>query len=209
VAGVKEMLQAPLYDSFFIPEDRQTFAGAMTDPRAIRFFVDVQAKTRLETNLQASGMLPSMNTFEARAMRVVIAGPKEQFEAVVPDPDDPTNTITVTVMPDEFLTDLIYNSVISLIVGEKVMIEMPTFFFPAGAGISPGSSAPGAIIVTNHGDPNPLATFRFAEPVPVEQQQALRVEMAFPRGVPPRVAQAPRPVQIWVVLDGYLTRDVQ
>ena len=44
-----------------------------TDPRVIRFFVDVQQKTRLETNLQASGVLPSLNTFEARAMRVVIS----------------------------------------------------------------------------------------------------------------------------------------
>ena len=39
----------------------------------IRFFVDVQNKTRLETNLQASGVLPSLNTFEARAMRVVVS----------------------------------------------------------------------------------------------------------------------------------------
>ena len=33
----------------------------MTDPRMIRFFVDVQNKTKLETNLQASGVLPSNN----------------------------------------------------------------------------------------------------------------------------------------------------
>ena len=46
----------------------------MTDPRMIRFFVDVQNKTKLETNLQAAGVLPSLNTFEARALRVVVCG---------------------------------------------------------------------------------------------------------------------------------------
>jgi hypothetical protein len=32
------------------------------------------------------------------------------------------------------LAELIYNSVTTLLVGEKTMIEMPTYFFPAGAG---------------------------------------------------------------------------
>ena len=193
IVGVKETLQSPIYDSFFIPDDKATIEQAMADPRAIRFFVDVQNKTRLETNLQASGVLPSMNTFEARAMRVVVAAPRR----FTPDGGD-------EVTPDIFLTELIYGSVISLLVGEKVMIEMPTFFFPAGAGVSPGNGD-----ATNHGDPNPLATFRFAEPVPIEQNQNFRVEMAFPRGVPLPVAKAPGPVRIWVILDGYLTRDVQ
>jgi hypothetical protein len=81
VQGVKEMLHSPIYDAFFVKaEDKstggpKTFKDFMTDPRVIRFFVDVQNKTRLETNLQASGVLPSLNTFEARAMRVVISNP--------------------------------------------------------------------------------------------------------------------------------------
>jgi hypothetical protein len=197
VVGMKEKLQSPIYDSFFIPDNMATLGDAIADARAIRFFVDVQNKTRLETNLQASGVLPSMNTFEVRAMRVVVATPKE-FTATFPDGS------TEPVSPDLFLAELIYSSVISLLVGEKVMIEMPTFFFPAGAGVSPGNGD-----ATNHGDPNPLATFRFAEPVEIEPNQNFRVEMAFPRGVPPRVAGAPKPLRIWVVLDGYLTRDVQ
>ena len=111
------------------------------------------------------------------------------------------------------LADLIYNSVTSLIVGEKIMIEMPTFWFPSGAGVSPG------LTVSNHGDPNPTATFRFAEPVYIEPQQNFRVEMAFPQGVPGitgvvaddkyKLAHVTGPLRIWVVLDGYLTRDVQ
>ena len=58
------------------------------------------------------------------------------------------------------------------------MIEMPTFWFPSGAGVSPG------LTVSNHGEPDPTATFRFAEPVYIEPQQNFRVEMAFPQGVP-------------------------
>jgi hypothetical protein len=48
------------------------------DPRMIRFFVDVQNKTRLETNLQASGVLPSQNAFEARAMRIVVSSLRKE-----------------------------------------------------------------------------------------------------------------------------------
>ncbi|MCX7595734.1 MAG: hypothetical protein N2235_18630 [Fischerella sp.] len=198
VQGVKEKLHYPIYDAFLVPKDgdRNIFEKAMTDPRMIRFFVDVQNKTRLETNLQASGVLPSLNTFEARAMRVAVS----QIDC--------QNNPGVT--ESEVLTDLIYNSVTALLVGEKTMIEMPTFFFPSGAGVNPGNGA------ANHGEPDPMATFRFAEPVIIEPQQNFRVEMLFPQGVPgqdknpaERLAGVKGPLRIWVVLDGYLTRDVQ
>ena len=48
-----------------------------------------------------------------------------------------------------------------------------------------------------------------AEPVFIEPQQNFRVEMLFPQGVPDSVKYAPGPLRIWVVLDGYLTRDAQ
>ena len=110
------------------------------------------------------------------------------------------------------LADLIYNSVTSLIVGEKVMIEMPTYYFPAGAGVSPGNQS-----LPSHGQPDPMATFRFSEPVPIEPNQNFRVEMLFPQKVPSgsgsvgtlRLGDATGPMRLWVVLDGYLTRDVQ
>jgi hypothetical protein len=102
------------------------------------------------------------------------------------------------------LSELIYNSVTSLLVGEKVMIEMPTFYFPAGAGVSPGNGT-----ASNHGEPDPMATFRFAEPVLIEPQQNFRVEMLFPRDVPLPLKNTVGPLRVWVVLDGYLTRDVQ
>ncbi|MCS6303536.1 MAG: hypothetical protein H8K07_07710 [Nitrospira sp.] len=200
---MKEKLHSPLYDAFFVKQEgSKKFTDFMTDPRVIRFFVDIQNKTRLETNLQASGVLPSLNTFEARALRVVVSNLR--FEE--PTAGAPRGALNESAI----LADLIYNSVTSLIVGEKIMIEMPTFWFPSGAGVSPG------LTVSNHGEPDPTATFRFAEPVYIEPQQAFRVEMAFPQGVPgvtppetEKLAHVTGPLRIWVVLDGYLTRDVQ
>lgn len=286
VHGVSEKLQSPHYDAFVVPgatngTPPKTFKDMMTDPRVLRFFVDIQNKTRLETNLQASGVLPSRNSFEARAMRVIVSTfcvpPKtlkhpEIRKAIInaadqyPQPDaehratqaeqdtlihsirmeiekyaGPINiseyvrTAIISAVEDyrvengphsekedflvsqvqdafeagcesgnTFLSELIYNSVTSLLVGEKIMIEMPTFWFPAGAGVNSGDGS-----VMNHGEPDPMATFRFAEPVMIEPQQSFRVEMQFPRDVPRAVATATGPLRIWVVLDGYLTRDVQ
>jgi hypothetical protein len=212
VVGIKEKLHWPLYDAFVVPAQNgggvaPTFATEMAkrDARVLRFFVDVQNKTRLETNLQASGTLPSSNSYEVRAMRVVMSPllrgggrpPKEKEEHARET--------------DNVLVDLIYNSVTSLLVGEKTMIEMPTYYFPAGAGVSPGNQS-----VPSHGEPDPMATFRFSEPVNIDSGQPFRVEMQFPQGVPPApgssnvgLGNATGPLRLWVVLDGYLTRDVQ
>lgn len=206
VQGVKEKLHYPIYDAFFVPEGA-TFQSKLTDPRMIRFFVDVQNKTRLETNLQASGVLPSLNSFEARAMRVVVS-------SLVGIPRD-----LQEVNEAGFLSDFIYSSVTTLLVGEKVMIEMPTYFFPSGAGVTQGGGFEQVGgIVYNHGQPDPMSTFRFAEPVTIEPQQNFRVEISFPQGIPGQTAASSQPtglagvkgpMRIWVVLDGYLTRDVQ
>jgi hypothetical protein len=238
VQGVKEKLHFPIYDAFFVkgrpsPDQAssdtnkpQTFMEAMTDPRMIRFFVDVQNKTRLETNLQASGVLPSLNTFEARAMRVVVSTinspsttlDRQKILNVVREycakQEGAIENSLFNLIQNEcnrtcsgaslVLSELIYNSVTTLLVGEKTMIEMPTYFFPSGAGISTGSG-----LVSNHGEPDPMATFRFAEPVVIEPQQNFRVEMLFPQGVPKALAEIRGAFRIWVVLDGYLTRDVQ
>lgn len=205
VQGVKEKLHFPLYDAFFV-NNNVLFTDAMTDPRVIRFFVDVQNKTKLETNLQAAGQLPSLNSFEARALRVVVSNLR--FPVAL----DPKKEIRSNLNESEILADLIYNSVTSLIVGEKTMIEAPTFWFPSGAGVSPGFPN-----VSNHGEPDPTATFSFAEPCFIEPQQNFRVEMLFPRDVPKettannpdRLGNVKGPLRIWVALDGYLTRDVQ
>jgi hypothetical protein len=201
VAGVKEKLHFPLYDAFVVRDANDTFQAAMRrggDERMIRFFVDVQNKTKLETNMQAAGALPSLNSYEARAMRVVVSRVEE------PQLSPPGQG---TVRTAEFLDALIYNSVTTLLAGEKIMIEMPTYWFPAGAGTS---TADPLQATASHGNPDPMATFRFAEPVTITPNQAFRVELLFPSGPPPPVVlNAHGPFRLWVVLDGYLTRDVQ
>lgn len=103
------------------------------------------------------------------------------------------------------ISNFIYNTVTTFFVGEKIMIQVPTWFFPAGAG--PYSESAGTV---THGYPNPQATFRFAEPVVIETQQNFRVEIEIPESEVLKDLQSLYgPLFIWVVLDGYMTRDVQ
>ncbi len=105
----------------------------------------------------------------------------------------------------DVIGNFIYNSVTTLYVGEKVMIQVPTWFFPSGAG--PYTEDGG---VTTHGYPSPEATFRFAEPIFVDTQQNFRVEIEIPEGdVLAKLQRLYGPLFIWVVIDGYMTRDVQ
>ena len=99
----------------------------------------------------------------------------------------------------------IYNTVTTFFVGEKIMIQVPTWFFPAGAG---PFSEDGR--VTTHGHPSPQATFRFSEAVKIDAQQNFRVEIEVPESeVLSDLQRLYGPLFIWVVLDGYMTRDVQ
>jgi hypothetical protein len=99
----------------------------------------------------------------------------------------------------------IYNTVTTFFVGEKIMIQVPTWFFPAGAG---PFSEDGR--VTTHGYPSPQATFRFSEAVKIDAQQNFRVEIEIPESdVLSDLQRLYGPLFIWVVLDGYMTRDVQ
>jgi hypothetical protein len=105
----------------------------------------------------------------------------------------------------ELFTRLIFNSVITFFTGEKVMIQMPTWFFPAGGG--PYSFNGRAV---THGFPSPEATFRFAEPVLIDTQQNFRVELEIPdAGALSELQRIYGPFFIWVVLDGYMRRDAQ
>ena len=103
------------------------------------------------------------------------------------------------------LSKLIYNSVTTFVVGEKTMIQMPTWFFPAGAG---PFSEDGKTVT--HGFPAPDATFRFAEPIFIDAQQNFRVELEIPDAtVLGELQRVYGPLFIWVTLDGYMSRDVQ
>jgi hypothetical protein len=327
VENVMERIQGPLYDAFSVGAGQQI--GDIEKSATLRFFVNVQGKTKLETNLQSASLLPHYNTFEARAMRVVISdlppeypadgdqGPRASIPEVdvtdgqgqgfglgkisagfvvnspplvsdlpitanvettiddlaklfkeASDSDDGTaeldvddDTVTLfagTTEIDDTMLDsggngildviankggavvlqkddleamndslkakaipkeqldpnngsgtiigkLIYNTVTTLYVGEKQMISMPTWFFPAGAG---PYSETGRF--TTHGEPSPTATFRFAEPVYIDKQQNFRVEIEIPdTDTLKDIQRIYGPMNIWVVLDGYMTRDVQ
>lgn len=328
VQGVKEKVHLPIYDAVFVEPEKQLREEARSN--TLKFFVDVQAKTKLLTNLQSASLLPHYNTFEARAMRVVISDLPPEFpngdngkngatgsveelavtddegrefnvvvDAAGPPPTykvvkfgeagfDPNKVVTaeleaglhrlinllkdardsgesMTILDvvdddvtlfegDSELTDdakiaavlnagggadltvedieeaiesmedkappkeqyrangtgsligkFIYNTVTSLYVGEKLMIQMPTWFFPGGAG--PYSDHGGS---TTHGEPSPAATFRFAEPIFIDKQQNFRVEIEVPDSESLKdIQKIYGPMSVWVVLDGYMTRDVQ
>jgi hypothetical protein len=329
VQNIRECLQYPVFDSVQIEPQQQL--RDVTSGSTLKFFVDVQRKNKLETNLQSASLLPHYNTFEARAMRVVISDLPPEFPdadkdqnavtdgegdsgglsltdpngaelgtddngavltANVPDDqlvtadlemdlkrlmdllkeardsdsgdttididdpdvtlirddqelvDDPSATTPITPIANLIAADaeivlevadleaaietldkkappleqirfnngagnviskLVFNTVTTLFVGEKIMIEMPTWFFPGGAG--PYSFTSNMI---SHGEPTPLATFRFAEPIFIDKQQNFRVEIDIPDSdVLKEIQKIYGPLFIWVVLDGYMTRDVQ
>jgi hypothetical protein len=281
VQGVKEKVHLPIYDSLNVEPEKQL--RDVETSSTLRFFVNVQGKTKLETNLQSASLLPHYNTFEARAMRVVISdlppefsedveveidgvvrtstgtattprvvntnlkramellqearadnegetvvtvdadgvedGPKTpltdvtltvaDIEAAIDDPDERTYPPPEQIHPNDgagtLIGKLIYNTVTTLYVGEKIMIQMPTWFFPAGAGPYSESAK-----FTTHGEPSPTATFRFAEPIYIDKQQNFRVEIEIPNAdVLKQIQKIYGPMNIWVVLDGYMTRDVQ
>jgi hypothetical protein len=322
VRGIKEKVHLPIYDSVKVKPEEQLRDAERSS--TLKFFIDVQGKTKLETNLQSAGLLPHYNTFEARALRVVFSDLPPKFpedpkakndspldvtkadgshfkadgtagsaagaaaavtdvvadievdltrlmkllkearasqdgavEVAVDDDDgitfdlhdtDPAGQktvndkaldkiteagggITLSVRdlellissiddekkqpPEEqinpnngsgtLISKLIYNTVTSLFVGEKTMIQMPTWFFPSGA----GAYSEGVTFIS-HGEPNPTATFRFAEPIFIDKQQNFRVEIEIPDADTLKELQkAYGPMFIWVVLDGYMTRDVQ
>jgi hypothetical protein len=330
VQGIREKVHLPLYDSITVDAERQI--SDIEKSGTLKFFVNVQGKTKLETNLQSASLLPHYNTFEARAMRVVISDLPPEFpsddqqgpfastdelevsgedglgfelatagtpptyvlnrvpltsptaitasvETTVDllatlfkeatdsddgstelDVDDDAVTLvaadgteiddtvvvvsgarvidviaeaggTVVLFTDDLedmnaslngkaipreqldlnngsgtiIGKLVYNTVTTLFVGEKQMISMPTWFFPAGAG---PYSETGRF--TTHGEPSPNATFRFAEPIYIDKQQNFRVEIEVPdSNVLKDIQKIYGPMNIWVVLDGYMTRDVQ
>jgi hypothetical protein len=268
VQGIREKVHLPIYDSLSVEPGKQLKDAELGS--ILKFFVDVQKKTKLQTNLQSASLLPHYNTFEARAMRVVISDLPPVFsdkvKIVIPaveaskkintnleramellelaraDADgltktgvDPTtgeepgsDEITLDSIDIEeailalkeappkeqlrpnngsgtIIGKLIYNTVTTLYVGEKIMIQMPTWFFPAGAGPYSESGH-----FTTHGEPSPTATFRFAEPIFIDKQQNFRVELEIPDTETLKEIQSIYgPMNVWVVLDGYMTRDVQ
>ena len=81
VKGIKEKVHLPLYDALFVRPRKQL--REVESSSVFKFFVQVQGKTKLETNMQAAALLPHWNTFEARALRVVISDLPASFPEAV------------------------------------------------------------------------------------------------------------------------------
>jgi hypothetical protein len=324
VQGIREKVHLPIYDAVFVkPGEQLRDVEGLDNSGTLKFFVNVQKKSKLETNLQSASLLPHYNTFEARAMRVVIsdlppvfdedltakstdveevvlyvedpngnvilvndagnvdtadstknvnevtaevelslsrlmdllrdarADRKQLTTIAVDDPDvtliatdqvtgvaldvdadsvsDADGAVAVTVKdlesiidtldkrsppreqvrpsdgPGNLISKIIFNTVTTLYVGEKIMIQMPTWFFPSGA----GAYSEGAKFIS-HGEPSPMATFRFAEPIFIDKQQNFRVEIEVPdKEVLTELQKIYGPLNLTVVLDGFMVRDVQ
>jgi hypothetical protein len=314
VQGIREKVHLPIYDAIFVePKKQLREVEELDNSGTLKFFVNVQKKSKLETNLQSASLLPHYNTFEARAMRVVISDLPPRFpdteatgeDLPVTDADGeaidsagnlesdtgfkPDKVVTANIeipldrlmdllkkaranedgitsldlddeavtllqaaetelTPGEFdnvaeaggavdlsvdaiesiiedmdrdappleqirpldgagnlISRIIFNTVTTLYVGEKIMIQMPTWFFPGGA----GAYSEGAKFIS-HGEPSPLATFRFAEPIYIDKQQNFRVEIEVPdKEELTEIQKIYGPFNLWVVLDGYMVRDVQ
>ncbi|WP_139489363.1 hypothetical protein [Brevibacillus dissolubilis] len=234
VQNYQEKLHWPLYDSilFKYPITEKE----LSNPLPKRFFTDIQGKTKLDTNMDQASVLPSTNTYEVRSLRLIVApgfGTVPESNFLVNEPDPFTEETgkeekagayqkggynsyykscaidQLDTMMRQLMSSLVYSSVLSLIVGEKTMLQAPSFLFPSGAGVFPMAS---------HGEPTPVATFRLAEPVIIDRQQNFRVELNLPYGWPKAWTDALNwsggcgfrtDIRIWVILDGYLTRDVQ
>jgi hypothetical protein len=101
------------------------------------------------------------------------------------------------------INKLIYNTVTTFFVGEKIVIEMPTWSFLSGSG-------PSALSIESIRRDHQSATFRFSEPIFIDKQQNFRAEIAAPdNNVFKQIQQIYGPLIVWVVLDGDLIRDVQ
>ena len=193
-------------DGFF--EQGGSLHQALGSGSVLEFFTDISRKTKLETNMDTAGML-SRNAFEVRALRVVVAPlPFEEDdteeEAAAAEDDETEEDIGLS---PRVIEEFIYNSITTLSVGEKKYAEAPTFMYPSGAGVSGGNGSSGV----GNGEPNPMGTFRFAEPILIPPQQSFRVEINFPHGLDQNELSNlyEEWIRVWVILDGYLIRDVQ
>jgi hypothetical protein len=216
----KEKIHWTLYDAApAVPREEEEdadgnfgFQRILGSGNVLSFFQDLQRKTKLETNMEASGLL-SRNSYEIRALRIVIAPLPQEDDGEAPPDEEPAdgNLVAGDLGSSEFnaqvIEEFIYNSVTTLRVGEKLYIEAPTFLFPAGAGAS-GFSGNGESSFS-HGEANPMATWRFAEPIVIPPQQSFRLEISFPRGLQTLSNLGNSMIRVWAILDGYLTRDVQ
>src|SRR5215813_12394371 len=100
VKGIKEKVHLPLYDALFVRPRQQL--REVESSSVFKFFAHVQGKTKLETNMQTAALLPHWNTFEVRALRVVISDlpvrfPEAVTQCMIEPPDSGTSPVLATL----------------------------------------------------------------------------------------------------------------
>ena len=146
--------------------------------------------------------MPRSTTYWRRkaALDVTVEDFEQIFDEDLDRKAPPAEQISPHNGPGSLISKFIFNTVTTLFVGEKIMIQMPTWFFPGGA----GAYSEGARFVS-HGEPSPMATFRFAEPIYIDKQQNFRVEIEVTdKDVLTEIQKIYGPLNLWVVLDGYM-----
>jgi hypothetical protein len=171
----------------------------------VEFDVDDEAVELTKKNGDPVTTFARQRAINAKSIVVLSVADLEEMIEDLEKKAPPKQQIRPDNGAGNLISSFIYNTVTTFFVGEKVMIQMPTWFFPGGAG--PFSEASR---FTTHGEPTPLATFRFAEPIYIDKQQNFRVEIEIPDSdVLKELQKIYGPFNVWVVLDGFMTRDVQ
>ena len=205
VQGVKEKLHFPLYDAFLVP----AWDGVREfDDRSPGDTVLRGCSEQDQTGNQPAGGGCVAQLEYLRGTRFARGRLQPEVSC-----SSRRKELKSNLNESEILADLIYNSVTSLIVGEKIMIEAPTFWFPSGAGVSPGfpPSATGSLTQGLHlglqsrASSSRSKTFEWKC---CSRGTCRRVGSSERDDGPSRLGNVVGPLRIWVALDGYLTRDV-
>lgn len=193
MAGVEDVVNQPLYDSF-------TVAAATQFPNVTTLFQTPigGAKTLAQTNMTKNGVLEAPQRAFVQAYRIYV-----QNDA---NPTDLINFLTKTS--------------VTLTIGKKPYFEGPAFLLSAGGGAvsygvaqlgtAPAGSSP--VGLTSNGHPDQRSIFSLTQPYMIEQGEGFSVTSRAETGFS-TVAAASLPagtgLNIYFILDTELYRGVQ
>ena len=171
VAGVKQLLDWIFYDSF-------TTDGTIKEVTLFQVAVGDDSKTLVDTNMRATGKLPSGHTFRIWGL-------------------------SIHTQPDETLANLVAllkDAVLTVVIGEKDQIQVPLIKLTGGAGIQ-GLTTGTSVEAYHNGVGDPRAIFTLKNSIDIEDDEVFRVEIKWTTA-PTTGAKA------WVNLEGELRRTV-
>lgn len=191
--GTYDSLRQPLYDRVTVAAGVQAVGAVFT------FFVlpvgqGTPAKTQLDTNMNLAGQIPANHVLEVWSPRIIV------------HPVQPSNIAAATAA--NVLTDVdnfLHNSFFTFNIVSQQKLLVPTFYLPAGAGVSGFANTTAAAVQAQYatnGLPSQDAPQRL-DPFPV----ILPPLQAFLISITVGVAfTTQNVVHLWVLLDGILHR---